>query len=330
MVFPVGAVIGAVAGVGSAIFGASQQNKAQNRARSDQQKAIDNQYDYDIELYEARKQKTIAERDEVIRSIENRKYNDEVLAKFKDANALVSYDQSVKIRDVQQRQLNNAFLKSGALYDMAIGFNQRAASDAKRKQSRVLYEETQRFAFDNQEMIIEQLQKSGAARARGLAGRSADKVIQAIAFEQGVGEAQLNESLESIINTTIENFNDIDRAELQGNINAFGAKVLPPETIPEVPVPFKTPRAFYEYPRELQDFDFGPQPIKGVNSIPQSSWASSFANYIPGIVQAATPLIAQTFNPIPGGGTGGGGFSLMGQTSTFNPSVFTPGPFSNY
>ena len=297
---PISAGIGLVGTVVGGIFGASQKKSSEDRARRDQQKAIDNQFDYDNELYEARKQKTEAERDEVIRSIENRKYNDEVLAQFKDANALLSYQQSVKIRDVQQRQLNNAFLKSGALYDMALGFNERAALDAKQKQSRVLFEETQRFAFDNQDLIVEQLQKRGTARARGLSGRSADKVIQAIAFEQGVGEAQLNESLESIINTTIDTFRDIDRAQLQGNINAFGAKLLPPETIPEIPVPFKTPRAFYEYPRELQDFDFGPKPIKGVNNVPQSSWASSFASYVPGIVQAATPFIAQQFNKVPG------------------------------
>ena len=301
MVFdPISAGIGLVGTVVGGIFGASQKKSSEDRARRDQQEAIDNQFDYDVDLYDARKAKTIAERDDVIKAIDLRKYNDEVLAQFKDANALLSYEQSVKIRDVQQRQLNNAFLKSGALYDMAVGFNRTAASDAKRKQSTVLLEETKSFAFDNQEMIIEQLQKRGTARARGLAGRSADKVIQAIAFEQGVGEAQLNESLDSIINTTIENFRDIDRAELQGNISAFSAKLLPPETIPEIPVPFRTPRAVYEYPRELQDFDFGPKPIKGVNNVPQSSWASNFASYVPGIVQAATPFIAQTFNKVPG------------------------------
>ena len=41
--------------------------------------------------------------------------------------------------------------------------------------------------------------------------------------------------------------------------------------------PLETPLAEYQLPRELEDFDFGPQPIKGVSTVQVPSWGSVLA-----------------------------------------------------
>ena len=54
--------------------------------------------------------------------------------------------------------------------------------------------------------------------------------------------------------------------------------MLRPEAPPEPLKPLATPVADYELPRELEDFDFGPQPIKGVSTTQVPSMLGVIAN----------------------------------------------------
>ena len=67
--------------------------------------------------------------------------------------------------------------------------------------------------------------------------------------------------------------------------------MLPPGELPTPIVPFKTPMATYQWPRELQPFDYGPEPVIGALASPSAAanlvWGqtfSSMAGTIGGIV----------------------------------------------
>jgi hypothetical protein len=47
--------------------------------------------------------------------------------------------------------------------------------------------------------------------------------------------------------------------------------MLDPGVLPEPIKPFATPMAEYLYPREIQDFDFGPEPVKGAMASPSAA-----------------------------------------------------------
>ncbi len=47
------------------------------------------------------------------------------------------------------------------------------------------------------------------------------------------------------------------------DIQAFANLMIPADAPPEVMEPYATPLPEYQMPRELEDFDFGPEPIKG-------------------------------------------------------------------
>jgi hypothetical protein len=69
--------------------------------------------------------------------------------------------------------------------------------------------------------------------------------------------------------------------------------MLKPEKGPAPLAPLSTPINDYELPRELQDFDFGVTPIRGMSSIQVPSWGSVFAN-------AATSAVSMGMNSYQG------------------------------
>ena len=91
-------IIGAALGIGSAVFGASQQSSAASKANSEAKKAAKEQYKYDKEKYRMGKNKLTADRRFTIEGIEIDKRNDKTLADLKDRQALDRYGFDLKIR----------------------------------------------------------------------------------------------------------------------------------------------------------------------------------------------------------------------------------------
>ena len=90
---------------------------------------------------------------------------------------------------------------------------------------------------------------------------------------------------------------EIQRQHFAADMGAYAKRMLNPGELPLPVAPFATPLAEYKYPRELQDYDFGPEPIRGAVSTYTPSWTSSFAQYLPGIAQSVQPLLNQMFTP---------------------------------
>jgi hypothetical protein len=327
MPFPWGAAIGAATTLGSAIFGASQQGKAersakkaQKKAEKAQERAIERQYGYDKKAWEMTKEQLTANRDDAIRSIDLAKKNESIIAQYKDATAEQNYQYSLQIRNLQQKQLNDQYTKSEQLYATNTSLNKFGAAYAKEQQARAVREEAQKFAFANQDSILENLLGEATARARGQAGRSARKAAQSQLAALGRNQAGMAESLVSLQTNAAAALRQIDMQHLQADLNAFSARMLPPDEIPAPVIPFKTPLTEYQYPRELQEFDFGPKPIKGAMASATGGagggWANAFAAQLPQVAQAVTPLVSQLFQP---SGTNFGQFgNYAGQSMTTN------------
>ncbi len=243
------------------LFGRNDK-KRQRRA---EEKFLQKKYDeYDLPLWNMQKDKLIAQRDEIIRGIELKQRNELKLAAFKDKNNLRNYQQQLKIRSYQIDQQNRLFNKSERLYGQSV----MDATERKALQERETY---QQMAFENEDNIIESIIKKGELSVKSQAGASSNKAMQSLIADGGRQHAILTESLLSANNNTRMQYK-------QFLTKADANRMLRPEAPPEPLKPLATPVADYEMPRALQDFDFGPKPIKGVATTQVPSFASTLAS----------------------------------------------------
>ena len=101
--------------------------------------------------------------------------------------------------------------------------------------------------------------------------------MQSKVAEHGRKQAMVNQALSGARNESYAALKTLKMDRLAADIRAFGDKALPPGELPTPVKPFKTPIAERQMPRELEEFDFGPAPIKGVAAVSQagSIWANA-------------------------------------------------------
>lgn len=279
----VGAIIGGVLGIGSALISANSSRRAA-QANND---AIERQYEYDKEAYKARADKLVADRQFTIDTITTKERNELRLAGYQDEAAKRRYNYDMMIRNREQESLNAQFVRSNEIFNEQINLNEQSAANAARNELTALMETRQKLAFDNQELIIESLRNRGAARARGVTGRSAEKVAQSYMAELGRQQAILAETATSAARSTKSAMREIAQDKFSADLAAYAQKMLEPGTLPEPIKPLATPVADFIYPRELQEFDFGPTPIKGALQDPGAAYAGSLAASVGGIASSA-------------------------------------------
>ena len=278
-----GAIIGGVLGIGSALISANSSRRAA-QANND---AIERQYEYDKEAYKARADKLVADRQFTIDTITTKERNELRLAGYQDEAAKRRYNYDMMIRNREQESLNAQFVRSNEIFNEQINLNEQSAANAARNELTALMETRQKLAFDNQELIIESLRNRGAARARGVTGRSAEKVAQSYMAELGRQQAILAETATSAARSTKSAMREIAQDKFSADLAAYAQKMLEPGTLPEPIKPLATPVADFIYPRELQEFDFGPTPIKGALQDPGAAYAGSLAASVGGIASSA-------------------------------------------
>ena len=252
----------AISVVGSIIGG----NKASKSAKSQveaQNSATDAQFKYDNELHRMNQSKLIADREEAIKAIEAKQKNEGKRAGFLDANAKQQYKYQLQIRNREQTSLNQQYLKSEDIYSTQTSLNAVSEKQAVENELRKYQEIQAESAFDKEEQRIEQLKAEGQFRAKGISGRSADKAQQVTGADYGRLIAQINEATSAAGRNTRAVLNEIATDKLSADLSAEAAKMLHPGVLPETIKPFATPTAEYVLPRELEDFDFGPEPVKG-------------------------------------------------------------------
>ena len=89
----------------------------------------------------------------------------------------------------------------------------------------------------------------------------------------------INLSLDNAEAATDSVLSQIGRDRTVADLNAYAAKMLDPGELPMPVQPLATPQATFMYPRELEDFDFGPEPVKGARATSQSGtiWGNTLA-----------------------------------------------------
>ena len=265
MALPV--IIAGAAAVGSAYL----SKRAGDKARKAQNQATDRADEYNREAYELGKDKLRADHAHMVETIDIKKRNEIASANYLDSVNLQKWNYDLMIRNSEQQSLNDQFVKADQLYNEHINLNEQTARTAVDAE-RVRLEEIQNeIAFQNQDLIIEALMKEGAARARGVSGRSAEKIVQSELAAYGRQEAILAESFISGVRDVRSTLKEIGQDKKSANLAAFANKMLKPGQLPVRPMPLKTPIAQFQYPRAIEEFDFGPAPVGGYRA-PDTGW----------------------------------------------------------
>lgn len=263
-------------------------NRAKNKAADHAEEAAKRKLKYDTEHNEARWKKLNADRAHIIEGNRIKALNEERLASYKDATNLQQYNLQLAIRDREQTNIKNQLAKSDELYDKTTSFNAKAAQSATDSEWRKLDEIHTEASFDVQEQRLEYLQKEGSIRAAGASGRSTGKVQQSAMASFGQQVAMLNEGIASAGRNTKAMIEQIKDDQYSADLSAWAAKMLDPGDLPMPVKPLLTPRAIWQDPRELQDFDKGPDPVLGAyTSNYGHSWGDSITS-IAGAVGGVT------------------------------------------
>lgn len=296
---PLGALIGGVFGMA-----------ASNRANKFAEKQAEKQYEYDLAVYEQNKEKIQRDYDYLVDKIYHEEENFDRMRAYKDRVALDAYEYGLKIDAYEQGLQNRLYNKSEELYKRSLDSTVEGRAQAYETVQARLRETYQAAAFDNEEDILKSIAASGSSLARGQAGRSADKQQQAILASFGRDQAVLAASLMSAGEQADRDINAINLQFEDAVLRADANRMLPPVPKPARPVPLAAPDQSFMLPPELQEFDFGVEPIK---------YAAATQSPFLSFMQAAAPAI--------GSAIGNAGAAQVGTLS--QPTNTYSGAFNN-
>ena len=277
-----GAIGLGVSVVGSIIGGNKQQKAARQQAEANNE-ATQRQYEYDMEKWELDKESILANRDFAIKEIAAKERNEGRIADYQDAMNAQRYQRDLQIRNLEQKSNEDQYKRSEEVYTKQLYLNAASYQTAYESERRNLEEIHTEQSFDKQEALLEAMLKEGQLRARGMNGRSAAKGGQVNAADFGRQIAQLNEGFASAGRSSRAVFEELAQDKSSADLAAYSSRMLDPGLLPLPLQPLLTPRAEFIYPRELEDFDFGPQPVLGAIQSPSAAAGRVWGSTISGI-----------------------------------------------
>ena len=280
----IGAIIGGalISTAGSLIGGSKAAGAAREQANL-QNEATQRQLEYDTEAWEMKKDQLLAQRDYLVQEIELKAEQEGKLAAFRDATNLRQYNYDLQIRNRQQASNEAQFQRSNQIYADQLTLNEQAHVRGREQELAKLAEIEQEAAYDANEAYIESLMAEGAVRARGVTGRTADKLAATTALQYGSKIAMLNAQMVNAAANTDFALDSIGRDRTAADLRAYAAKMLDPGILPMPIEPLPTPQATFIYPRVYQDYDFGPKPVLGAMASPGAAASAAWASSISGI-----------------------------------------------
>ena len=275
-------VVAPVIGAVTSIWGTSKSSSAAKDQAKAQNQATEAQHKYDIAAWEMAADKLRAEHDQASQAVLLQAENERLLADYKDATALRRYNYDLMIRNQKQQSLEQQYWKSNELYDQQISLNARSAFAGREDELARLDELQAENAFEQQELNIQNLLAIGEAQARGRTGKSVDKSIQSIIAQKGRAQAQMAEAMLGAERNTRSVLMEIARDQEGADMAAWAQKMLDPGELPLPLAPLPTPVASFMLPRALEEFDFGPKPVKGAMRDPGAAagqvWGSGITS----------------------------------------------------
>ena len=260
-------ILGAIIGAGVSLFAGSKAASAANRSADQQNEYNERKHKYDIQRWEYGKEQQIADRQAFIDAILLKAQNEKKGALFQDAAAIRTYNYKMQVRNREQTMANQSYIKSDKIYNLTTSMNSTREQSANEAEMRKLKEIEAEAAFDLQEAEIDSFQQEQAIMARGQGGRSTAKLVQSKIAEHGRKQAMLNQALAGARNESFAALKTIKADRIAADMKAYGAKMLAPGDLPTPVQPYATPLSDYTLPRELEEYDFGPEPVKGVAAV---------------------------------------------------------------
>lgn len=288
-------IIAPIAGIGLQLYAGRKQDKAARQAADTQNAATEAQYQYDLEAWDMAKQSAIAKRNYAVQEIEEKARQEGLIAAHKDAANLRTYNYNLQIRDREQDLNDRMYQKSEDIFVNQLGINALNEKSARMDERRQLREIETENRYQKNDAYLEAIQAEGAIRARGQTGRSIEKAKSVAALKASTALSLLDLSLDNATAASQSALQSIGRERTVQDLNAYAAKMLDPGVLPQPIAPLPTPQATFLYPRVFEDYDFGPEPIRGAMVSPSAASAqvwgttiSSIAGTVGNLAQAFT------------------------------------------
>ena len=286
--------IAPIVGLGMQIYAGRKQEKAATQAANTQNEATEAQYQYDKQAWEMAKESAIAKRNYAVQEIEAKARQEGLVAAHKDAANIRTYNYNLQIRNREQDLNDRMYQKSEDIFVNQLSINalnERAARMDERRQLREIETENR---YQKNDAYLSALEAEGAIRARGQTGRSVEKARNVAALKSATALSLLDLSLENATVASNSALQAIGRERTVQDLNAYAAKMLDPGQLPMPIAPLPTPQATFLYPRVFEDYDFGPEPIRGAMVSPSAASAQVWGTTISSIAGTVGDL-AQTF-----------------------------------
>ena len=294
--------IAPIVGLGLQVYSGRKQQKAAEQGADLQNEATEAQYQYDQDAWEMAKQSAIAKRNYAVQEIEEKAKQEGLIAAHKDAANLRTYNYNLQIRDREQDLNDRMYQKSDDIFYNHLGINAQNERSAKMDERRQLREIETENRYQKNDAYIEAIEAEGAIRARGQTGRSIDKQKSVAALKASTALSLLDLSLDNASAASRSALQSIGTQRTVQDLNAYASKMLDPGILPDPIAPLPTPQATFLYPRVFEDYDFGPEPIKGAMVSPSAAsaqvWGTtigSIASTVGGMFQNNTKSITNIY-----------------------------------
>ena len=278
------------AGVG--LYGANKQANAAKEAQQANNAAADAQYRYNVQRWEADKNKMLADREYKVKEIEERARQEGQLAAFKDATNARQYNYQLQIRNSQQDTNERMFAKSNKIYQDQLGLNALQERNARQEERQQLEEIKAEKRYEQNTAYIDGILAEGEIRARGQTGRSVQKARSVQTLKTATALTLLDLSLQNATTASESAIRNIKQDRTVADLNAYATKMLDPGVLPMPVQPLPTPMSTFMYPRVYEDYDFGPEPVRGAMISPSSASAQVWGSSISSLAGMASQIVS--------------------------------------
>ena len=289
-------IIAPIVGAAVGIYGANKQANAAKNAQQERNNATEAQYQYNKEKWAMDKEKMLADREFKVKEIEERARQEGQLAGFKDASAARQYNYQLQIRNKQQDTNERMYAKSNAIFQSQLGLNALQERSARMDERQQLSEIQAEKRYEQNTAYIDGILAEGAIRARGQTGRSVDKARSVATLKTATALTLLDLSLQNATTASESAIRNIKQDRTVADLNAYATKMLDPGVLPMPVQPLPTPMSTFMYPRVYEDYDFGPEPVRGAMISPSSASAQVWGSSISSLAGMASQIV-QGFTP---------------------------------
>lgn len=285
-------IIAPIVGAAVGIYGANKQANAAKSAQQERNNATEAQYQYNKERWAMDKEKMLADREFKVKEIEERARQEGQLAGFKDASAARQYNYQLQIRNKQQDTNERMYAKSNAIFQQQLGLNALQERSARMDERQQLEEIKAEKRYEKNTAYLDGIIAEGEIRARGQMGRSVQKARSVQTLKTATALTLLDLSLQNATTASESAIRNIKQDRTVADLNAYATKMLDPGVLPMPVQPLPTPMSTFMYPRVYEDYDFGPEPVRGAMISPSSASAQVWGSSISSLAGMASQIVS--------------------------------------